>query len=270
MDFNIPINIEKSVFKSYSYKTVCKCHKPTNLKRMVYLTNALERSTDTHTHPYNTLYPFLNHRMDLFFPLFISSSVSESCPSLCDPIDCSTPGLPVHHQNPKFTQSHVHWVDDAIQPSHPSLLLLPSIFPIYTLFIIPFNIEIALKWPTGKQAWREWRGAGRIWGLQTPSEVERSEKAPQRRRVVSGFGKSVPDKNMTFSCLLRKVSSLRLKIWHLRVSKFRPIFAFSNSTVRGRPQIQNRTGSAQSAGLTFCLSNQGMRERVWLSAHAPN
>ena len=38
---------------------------------------------------------------------------------LCDPMDCSTPGLPVHHQLPEFTQTHVHWVSDAIQPSHP-------------------------------------------------------------------------------------------------------------------------------------------------------
>ena len=47
------------------------------------------------------------------------SSVTQLCPTLCDPIDCSTPGLPVHHQLPKFIQTHVHWVSDAIQPSHP-------------------------------------------------------------------------------------------------------------------------------------------------------
>ena len=47
------------------------------------------------------------------------SSVSQSCPTLCDPMDCGTPGLPVHHRLPEFTQNHVHWVDDAIQPSHP-------------------------------------------------------------------------------------------------------------------------------------------------------
>ena len=47
------------------------------------------------------------------------SSVAHSCPTLCDPVDCSTPGLPVHHQFPEFTQTHVHWVGDAIQPSHP-------------------------------------------------------------------------------------------------------------------------------------------------------
>ena len=47
------------------------------------------------------------------------SSVAQSCPTLCDPMNCSTPGLPVHHQLPEFTQTHVHQVGDAIQPSHP-------------------------------------------------------------------------------------------------------------------------------------------------------
>ena len=46
------------------------------------------------------------------------SSVAQLCPTLCDPMNCSTPGLPVHHQLPEFTQTHVHWVGDAIQPSH--------------------------------------------------------------------------------------------------------------------------------------------------------
>ena len=46
-------------------------------------------------------------------------SVTKSCPTLCDPMNCSTPGLPVHHQLPESTQTHVHWVGDAIQPSHP-------------------------------------------------------------------------------------------------------------------------------------------------------
>ena len=45
------------------------------------------------------------------------SSVVQSCPTLCDPMDCSTPGLPVHHQLPELTQTHVHRVGDSIQPS---------------------------------------------------------------------------------------------------------------------------------------------------------
>ena len=47
------------------------------------------------------------------------SSVTQSCWTLCDPMNRSTPGLPVHHQLPEFTQTHVHWVSDTIQPSHP-------------------------------------------------------------------------------------------------------------------------------------------------------
>ena len=46
-------------------------------------------------------------------------SVAQSCPTLCDPMNRSTPGLPVHHQLPEFTQTHIHRVRDAIQPSHP-------------------------------------------------------------------------------------------------------------------------------------------------------
>ena len=56
------------------------------------------------------------------------SSVAQSCPTLCDPMNCSTPGLPVHHQLPEFTQTHVHQVSDAIQPSHPLSSPSPSAF----------------------------------------------------------------------------------------------------------------------------------------------
>ena len=55
----------------------------------------------------------------------IISSVAQSCQTLCDPMGCSTPGLPVHHQLPELTQTHVCWVDDAIQSCHP--LLFPSL-----------------------------------------------------------------------------------------------------------------------------------------------
>ena len=53
------------------------------------------------------------------------SSVTQSCPTLCDPMDCSMPGLPVHYQLPELTQTHVHWINDAIKPSH--FLLSPSL-----------------------------------------------------------------------------------------------------------------------------------------------
>ena len=56
------------------------------------------------------------------------SSVTQSCPTLCDPMNCSTPGLPVHHHLLEFTQTHVRRVGDAIQPSHPLWSLSPPTF----------------------------------------------------------------------------------------------------------------------------------------------
>ena len=59
------------------------------------------------------------------------SSVAQSCLSLCDPMDCSTPGFPVHHQLLELIQTHIHWVSDTIQPSHPlfSFSSYPQSFP---------------------------------------------------------------------------------------------------------------------------------------------
>ena len=64
----------------------------------------------------------LHHTTVTYTRIFSSvqfSSVTQSCPTLWNPMNRSTPGLPVHHQLPEFTQTHVHWVSDAIQPSHP-------------------------------------------------------------------------------------------------------------------------------------------------------
>ena len=58
------------------------------------------------------------------------SSVAQSCPTLCNPMDCSTPGLPVHRQLQELTQTHVHWVGDAIQPSHPLSSPSPPAFDL--------------------------------------------------------------------------------------------------------------------------------------------
>ena len=57
-----------------------------------------------------------------------SSSVAQSCLTLCNPMECSTPGLPVHYQLSELTQTHVHWVSDAIQSAHPLLSPSPPTF----------------------------------------------------------------------------------------------------------------------------------------------
>ena len=75
------------------------------------------------------------------------SSVAQSCPTLCDTMNRSTPGLPVHHQLPEFTQTHVHRVNDAIQPSilcRP-LLIPPSNFPRIRIF--SNELVLRIKWP---------------------------------------------------------------------------------------------------------------------------
>ena len=68
--------------------------------------------------------PHLSALLLWFLPIYSLgfyqfSSVAQSCPTLCDSMDCSMPGLPVYHQLQEFTQTHVHWVGDAIQPSLP-------------------------------------------------------------------------------------------------------------------------------------------------------
>ena len=75
--------------------------------------------------------------------VFQISSITQSCPTLCDPMDCSTPGFPVHHQLQELTQTHVHRVSDVVQQSHP--LLSPSVFPSNRVFSKESILHI--RWP---------------------------------------------------------------------------------------------------------------------------
>ena len=72
-------------------------------------------------------------------------SVAWLCLTLCDPVDCNTPGFPVLHHLWEFAQTHVHWIGDSIQPSHPllPLLFLPSIFPASE----SFPMSLWIRWP---------------------------------------------------------------------------------------------------------------------------
>ena len=94
----------------------------------------------THTHTHTAQYIIHGNAFLQF------SSVTQSCPTLCDSMDYSRPGFPVHHQLPELAQTHVHRVDVAIQPSHPlyPLLLLPSIFPSIRVF--PHESLLPIRW----------------------------------------------------------------------------------------------------------------------------
>ena len=75
------------------------------------------------------------------------SSVSQSCPTLCNPMDCSTSGFPVHHQLLELAQTHVCWVGDAIQPSHPLSSPSPRTFNLPRIRVFSNESVLCIKWP---------------------------------------------------------------------------------------------------------------------------
>ena len=75
------------------------------------------------------------------------SSVAQLCPTLCDSMDCSMPGLPVHHQLPEITQTHAHWVDDTIQPSHPLSSPSPPAFRFSQFRVFSNESPLCIRWP---------------------------------------------------------------------------------------------------------------------------
>ena len=75
------------------------------------------------------------------------NSVAQSCPTLCDPMDYSTPDLPVHYQLLEFTQTHVHWVGDPIQPSHPLSSPSPPAFNLFQHRVFSNESALCIRWP---------------------------------------------------------------------------------------------------------------------------
>ena len=102
--------------------TLCSCIEGINIVKMAILHRAIYRFK---TIPNQIPMTFFTKLEQVIPNAYETSSVTQPCPTPCDPMCCSTPGFPVHHQLPELTQTHVHRVGDAIY----RLLLLPSIFP---------------------------------------------------------------------------------------------------------------------------------------------
>ena len=75
------------------------------------------------------------------------SSVTQLSPTLCNSMDCSTPGFPVHHQLQELIQTHVHWVSDAIQPSHPLSSPSPPTFNLSSIRVFSNESVLCIRWP---------------------------------------------------------------------------------------------------------------------------
>ena len=100
----------------------------------------------THTHIY-----VCTHTCHIYLSLIWNtqfSSVAQLCSTLCNPMYYSTPGLPVHHQLPELTQTHVHSVSDAIQPSHPLLSFSPPAFNLsQNQGLFKWEVLLRIRWP---------------------------------------------------------------------------------------------------------------------------
>ena len=80
-------------------------------------------------------------------PSCVLCSVPKFCPTLCDPMDCSKPGFPVLHHLPEFAQTHVHWVSDAFEPSHPLSFPSPPAFNLFSIRVFSNESALCIRWP---------------------------------------------------------------------------------------------------------------------------
>ena len=124
------------------------------------------------------------------------SSVTQSCPTLCNPINCSKPGLPVHHQLPQFTQIHVHRVGDAIQLSHPLLSPSPpapnpSQHQGLSQWVkLPQEVAKVLEFQLQHQSF-QWTprtdllSDGLVWSPCSPRDSQESSPTPQSKSINS-------------------------------------------------------------------------------------
>ena len=128
------------------------------------------------------------------FNLYVEfSSVSQLCLTLCNPMDCSTPGFPVHHQLPELTQTQVHQVGDAIQPSHPLLSPSPLAFNlsqhqghfqwVISSHQVAKELELQLQHPSLFRT--DFLYNWLVWSPCSPRDSQESSPTPQFKSINS-------------------------------------------------------------------------------------
>ena len=149
---------------------------------------------------------------------FQFSSVAQSCPTLCNPMNHSTPGLPVHHQLPKSTHTHVYWVGDAIQQSHPlsPLLLLPSVFPSIRVFSNKSTLH--MRWPKYWSFSFSWSPLALVLPMNTQDWSPLGWTgwiSLQSKGLSRVFSSTTVQKHQFFSALLSLWSNSHIHTWPL-------------------------------------------------------
>ena len=141
----------------------------------------------------------------IYLELIVASSIltslssiqlihSVSCPALCDPMDWSTPSFPVHHQLPELAQTHIHWVGDAIQPSHPLSFRSPPAFNVSqhqslfkwvsSFYQVAKVLEVQLHYQSFQWIFRtdflkDWL----VWSPYSPRDSQESSPTPQFKSI---------------------------------------------------------------------------------------
>ena len=145
-----------------------------------------KKSAHKWTHTVQTMFYRVNCTYNRIF-----SSVAQLCPTLSDPMDGSTLGLPVHHQLPEFTQTHVHWVGDAIQPSHPLSSHSPPAFNLsqhqglFQWLSSSHQVAKVLEFQLQHQSFQWIFRGGLVGSPCSPRDSQESSPTPQFKSINS-------------------------------------------------------------------------------------
>ena len=158
---------------------------------VIYIGKGSKRG-DKYTHTYKWLFTLLCSRNQQSIVNQVSS-VAQLCPTLCDPMNCSTPGFPVHHQLPELAQTHVHWVGNAIHSSHPLSSPSPPAFNLFHhqgLFhwVSSHQVAIVLEFQHQSFQWifrTDFLQNGLVGSPCSPRDSQESSPTPQFKSINS-------------------------------------------------------------------------------------